>query len=96
MSIEMELQTQLTWHGLEIAVTCVPNWLNSDHAHIEIRCAEPLPITNTGYRSHFMPIRELEQWNSLDAFLLAWLDEASGSKDWQRIWAMRQQLSLPL
>ncbi|MEM7241806.1 MAG: hypothetical protein AAF429_06445 [Pseudomonadota bacterium] len=83
----------ITWNGLDIHVTLKKQSWHSDFIHIEIRCKEPLPMTNTGYRSHFMQGEAFAQYESLEAFILAWLEEASQSKDWKQIWDARQQLS---
>ncbi len=72
---------ELSWQGLEIHVSIEYRWLNSDHHHIEIHCREPLPMTNTGYRSHFLVKDAFAQFESLEAFVLQWLVEASKSKD---------------
>lgn len=57
----METQTySLTWHDgvsdIEIEITLKPDYFK-DVAHLEIRSIAPerapLPITATGYRSHF-------------------------------------------
>ena len=88
-------ELSLVWNGLDIRVTLardeVPSYI--DFVHIEIRCKEPLPMTNTGYRSHFMQAEAFAQYESLGAFVFAWLEEASQSKDWKQIWETRQQLS---
>ena len=86
----------LYWHGLEITVEVSRNWLNTDHHHIEIHCREPLPITNTGYRSHFMLADEFEALPSLEEFVRSWLESESHSKNWKQIWTHRQQLSFGL
>ena len=50
------------WNGIAIEIRWEPNWLNLtssgyDTAHLEIKSIAPdrapLPITETGYRSHF-------------------------------------------
>ena len=46
------------WQGVSIDVSHVPNWLNSDFDHIELRCDTVLPVTKPGYRSHKPP----EHW----------------------------------
>ena len=85
----------LVWNGLDIRVTFSrekePSYIN--FVHIEIRCKEPLPMTNTGYRSHFMQAEAFAEYDSLEVFIAAWLEEAAQSKDWKQIWEARQQLS---
>lgn len=74
----------LHWQGHDIAVSYQRNWLNSGNWHIELRCDAPLPVTQTGYRSAFLPDAELEGEADLLAHVTAWLDEAAQSKDWLR------------
>lgn len=54
---------EIVWNGIKLAVSYEPRWLSLaddyglDTAHIEIEAIAPerapLPITETGYRSHF-------------------------------------------
>ena len=88
-------EVSLVWNGLDIHVTLSREMQTSyiNFVHIEIRCKEPLPMTNTGYRSHFMQAEAFAEYESLEAFINIWLEEASQSKDWKQIWEARQQLS---
>jgi phage head maturation protease len=56
--------------------------------HIEVRSQEKriLPITETGYRSHFMNGAEAlaEFENDPVAFVMWWLDEAAQDPTWKR------------
>lgn len=45
----------LIWDSREILVSFQENWLNSGQTHVELRCADRLPVTETGYRSMFFP-----------------------------------------
>lgn len=93
MNIEASKIYHLTWNDMKIEVKVQLNWLGHDYAHLEVRCAQPLPITSTGYRSHFMSMNDLGGWTCPSDFVLAWLEEASQSKDWKLKWQKRQQLS---
>lgn len=53
-----------------------------------------LPITETGYRSHFLSKGVVEAAGGPTACVTAWLDEAAKSKAWQRHEAESRQLSL--
>ena len=50
-------------------------------------------MTNSGYRDQTVLVESIKQYESLEAFMLAWLEEASQSKDWKQIWDAMQQLS---
>lgn len=56
-------------------------------SHIEVRSVKParapLPITETGYRSHFVPLGTVEaHGGDVVAQVRAWLDEAALDKAW--------------
>ena len=50
-----------------------------------------MPITETGYRSHFLPALELINAGGPVTFVTAWLDREAKSKDWQKRQTVRQQ-----
>ncbi|MFB7143372.1 hypothetical protein ACWGMK_00745 [Agrobacterium deltaense] len=91
----------LNWRGITIEVTYERNWLNCKRyspCHLTIttiapaRC--PLPITETGYRSHFTDPEFIEQAGGPLAFVIAELDAAADSASWRKHEAENQQLSL--
>ncbi|RUS60939.1 hypothetical protein EGN72_07125 [Pseudorhodobacter sp. E13] len=65
--------------------------------HIEVRSLDKriLPITETGYRSHFMNGAEalVEFENDPVAFILWWLDEAAKAPEWRAKQNADRQLS---
>ncbi len=82
----MDLKANVTkhiWEGVEITVSIVTGWPIAEYCHIEIYCEEKLPITATGYRSHFMVLKKLEPYDSHIEFVTNWLDENALSKEWQ-------------
>lgn len=76
------MNAHITWRSIEIEIRHQANWLNSDYHHIEIITdpRTPLPITETGYRSHFMLDEAFGRYDNAQAFVAAWLEEAA--KDW--------------
>lgn len=87
----MEQQPQryrLTWQGIDIEAAYTPRkW--SIIAHLEIRSILPeraaLPITATGYRSHFHPMGTIEaHGGDVVAQVAAWLDEEARAPEWQQ------------
>lgn len=96
---EMEKQTyRFTWRGIEIEAIYTPlQWKTI--AHLEVRSIKPerapLPITETGYRSHFHQPGTIEGLGGdVVAQIIAWLDEEAKSPEWQRIEMQARQLSL--
>ena len=86
----MQAQTQtyhFNWQGIEIEAIYTPQkW--GVIAHLEIRSValegSPLPITSTGYRSHFHPIGTVEaHGGDVVAQVTAWLDEEAKRPEWQ-------------
>ena len=94
--------TYIIWNGIEIEIRWNGNYLVYDDqtlmAHLEIMSVEPegtpLPITETGYRSHFARVSAFEGFDSPEAFVEAWLDHASHHPAWREAQAVKAQLSL--
>lgn len=76
-------QHNITWRGIEIAITFNPDAFGMAE-HIELRSAGklPLPITETGYRSHFMDKGSVAQYGGAVAFVTAWLDHEAAQTGW--------------
>ena len=69
-----------------------------DTAHLEIESIAPerahLPITETGYRSHFTSPDTVAAYGGPVAFVEAWLETESQAPDWRREEQQRRQLTL--
>lgn len=78
-------KSRIDWSGIEIEISYQPNWLGVS-AHLQISSITPeraaLPITETGYRSHFLSAEEVEEAGGYVAFARAWLDHAAASQEW--------------
>ena len=70
----------MIWRGIEIEVSHTKGFLNSHLDHIEVRAKEPLPITATGYRSHFLDPSDLDDYKDVEDFVRYWLE--AEAKDW--------------
>lgn len=86
---------RFVWQGIEIEAIYTPlKW--GVIAHLEIRSIEPkgapLPITSTGYRSHFHQPGTVEaHGGDVAAQVIAWLDEEAAKSEWRaHIEASRQ------
>jgi len=93
------------WQGVTVAVSYEADWLGMSKdlspfatAHLEIEAVEPprqpLPITETGYRSHFVAREVIEQAGGPVAFARAWLDQAAKAAAWKRQQEQSRQLCL--
>lgn len=67
-------------------------------AHLEIESISParapLPITTTGYRSHFINRDNVEQMGGPEAYVEAWIEEMSHTRTWRETAAAARQLAL--
>lgn len=67
-------------------------------AHLEIESLSPprapLPMTETGYRSHFIPPQDVERFGGPEAYVEAWITELSGTAAWRQTDAAARQLAL--
>ena len=86
---DMECQThRFQLQGIEIEATYTPlKW--GMIAHLEIRSVNPegapLPITSTGYRSHFHEPGTIEaRGGDVVAQVIAWLDKEAARPAWRR------------
>ena len=85
---------ELLWCGRTVSVSYQDHWLNSDHWHIELRCAERLPVTESGYRSYIAPCAEDAEEADVRGLVMGWLDTAAKSKKWQEQVDADRQLDL--
>lgn len=93
----------LKWRGIAIQVRYAANWLNMaakgyDTAHIEVESLDPerapLPITETGYRSHFTSAETVAAYGGALAFVTTWLEEEAATPAWKAYEARSRQLTL--
>lgn len=95
----------LEWRGIVLEVRYCGDWLyfyreiyGHALAHIEIEALEParvpLPITETGYRSHFTSPEQIATAGGPVAFVLTALDEAAEDPAWKEREAAARQYSL--
>lgn len=90
---------RIEWQGIGIEVRWAPNWTNSSKypvAHLELISdgRVKLPVTETGYRSHFTSREAVEEHGGPVAFAIAWLDHEAQSETWQCHVDQGKQLSL--
>ena len=84
------------WEGIEIEAIYVPRSWGGVIAHLEIESIQPprapLPITETGYKSHYHPCGTVEA-NGGDVVvqIIAWLDEEAAKPEW-RAYVARSRL----
>jgi len=90
----------ITWEGIALSIRWTPNWLGRDdeyaigHLEIESDDRHALPMTETGYRSHFTHRDDIDAYGGAVAFVDEWLKETSRSKSWKAHVEASKQLSL--
>ena len=84
----------LIWEGIEIDLSHHIQRFGGPFDHLELRAKERLPVTETGYCSHFIHPKELALWESPEAFVLDWLNDAARHRDWLEYRQQSRQFSL--
>ena len=75
------MSARVVSRGVEIEVRSEVNWLTTGLTHVEVEAMPrtPLPITETGYRSHFVNPGDLAEFGSVEDFVRQWLETAAVS-----------------
>ena len=92
MSIDITFQ----WEGRTIRLSYHPRYLKMiDHLEIRSGDGDPLPITETGYKSHFFgPVEPVMSNDEVIEMIVRWLDKEAASPSWQTYLLQSKQLSL--
>jgi hypothetical protein len=95
---------RIDWNSIEVEIAHEPCWMDlqefygSPLAHIEVRSVKPksakLPVTETGYRSHFVPNAAIIEAGGPIEYACAWLDAAAQSPAWKDAQERDRQLVL--
>ena len=81
----------LTWRDIDFTLNFDPAYIGlNDVAHIEIRCSEPLPITETGYKSIFITSQDITDIRFAAALVMDSMEREAKKKKWH----VDKQLSL--
>lgn len=90
----------LTWRGIEVAIVFQRDWTglpDCSYDHLEVMSVvprQPLPMTETGYKSAFVPAGSIDQLGGPLAYVTCWLDHAAKSAAWKAIERGTRQGSL--
>lgn len=89
---------EIFWNAITVSIIHTQKWCGGEIDHIEVRSISPekarLPITETGYKSHFHHEEALFEYSDAKAYVLAWLDHEAKSLKWKTYVESQQQLSL--
>lgn len=87
---------QIDWRGVSISIAFHEHRFHDDFDHLEVRVIGEglIPITDTGYRSHFLPAGIVAEFGGPAAYVTAWLDHEAQSSAWKEREAAARQLTL--
>jgi hypothetical protein len=85
---------ELAWQDLTIEVSFQANWFGLGHWHLQLKCCEPLPVTETGYRSHFVSDQEFNGEQEIRQYIVAWLEHEATNPAWIKHMEDSRQLKL--
>ena len=88
-------QSRMTWDGVgEIRIQYTKSWGTSHEElygvaldHIELQVLSPdsvLPVTKTGYRSHFVTRNLIDERGGYVGYVQMWLDTVAEEKGWRK------------
>lgn len=85
---EIDWQNPADRTTVKIRITHARDYLSQGTDHIEIEAIKPkrkpLPITETGYLSHFIDWQQLSSAGGTVTFVTAWLEREGKSKAWNK------------
>ncbi|MEM6321816.1 MAG: hypothetical protein AAF960_29415 [Bacteroidota bacterium] len=64
------------------------------HLEVITENRQPIPFTETGYRSHFFNVEELKYYGTPVDYVKVWLEEKAKSKAWKAYKKKKNQLTL--
>lgn len=93
---ERLLEGSFTWEGRILRLSYRPRrWGYFDHAEIRAEDGQGLPITETGYRSHFFgPIDPELTLTEVEQMFREWLDAEAAKPAWREHCRQSAQLNL--
>ena len=101
MAAERSIEVHaLHWRGVDIEITFERHWLGihrhiaDAHLTVTAKGRHPLPITETGYRSHFLAADEIDTAGGPAAYVATWLNTMARSQQWITFEQASRQLSL--
>jgi hypothetical protein len=90
-------RSKLVWRGVTIAVTYKPGGI-AGYGHLELRVLAPedvpIPVTETGYRSHFLFAQQVKAAGGPVAYVRRWLEQEARSPAYRRALERWRQLEL--
>ena len=74
----------ITWRGIGLTIIHTTNYFAGiDHIEIHSENRVPFPISETGYKSHFLHADGLQGHASAVEYVFAWLEREAKTKAWK-------------
>lgn len=84
MKTQNTITETIVWRGIRIEITHVTGCFSGmDHIEIHTEDRTPIPITETGYKSHCFPSGGLGEFETAVDYVRAWLKHEAKSKAWR-------------
>ncbi len=85
----------IVWRGIRMEIKHVIIYFSgTDHIEIHTEDRTPIPITETGYKSHFFPSGGLGEFETAVDYVRAWLEHEAKRKAWKAQEFASLQMSL--
>jgi hypothetical protein len=96
MTDSYPLTITITWESRQVRLSYHPRRFTAiDHVEVQSLDGQPLPISETGYRSHFFgPVEPALPIEDVTAMMMGWLNSEAAKAEWQSYLKDSQQLSL--
>ncbi|MFY0310870.1 hypothetical protein ACFMBG_13340 [Leisingera sp. D0M16] len=76
-------KSSMTWRGIAMEITFTPDRFGlADHIELRTEGKAPLPVTETGYRSHFVAAGSVAEYGGALAYVTDWLDAEAERIGW--------------
>ena len=77
--------SQIDWRGVAISISYHRHqWAEFDHIEVNVIGDGIIPITETGYRSHYQHSDVTDEYGGAVAFVLAWLEHEAQTPQWKK------------
>lgn len=87
--------SQIDWRGVAICISYHRHqWSTFDHIEVNVIGDGIIPITETGYRSHYLHSDVTDEYGGAVAYVLAWLEHEAQTPQWKKREEAARQLSL--
>lgn len=88
--------SQIDWRGVVISISYHQRRWGSEFDHVEVTVIGngEIPITETGYRSHFLANGIVEEFGGPEGYVSAWLDHEADTPQWKARAEATRQFSL--